>query len=38
MIPGQDYTYLFDAGVVGIFGPKTKISEAAIRILEILLN
>jgi methylmalonyl-CoA mutase len=38
MIPEQDYTYLFDAGVVGIFGPKTKISDAAIRILEILLN
>jgi methylmalonyl-CoA mutase len=38
VIPEQDYTYLFDAGVVDIFGPKTKISDAAIRILEILLN
>jgi methylmalonyl-CoA mutase len=38
VIPAQDYQFLFDAGAVAIFGPGTKISEAAISILEILLN
>jgi methylmalonyl-CoA mutase len=38
VIPAQDYQYLFDAGAVAVFGPGTKISEAAISILEILLN
>jgi len=36
VIPAQDYQYLFDAGAVAIFGPGTKISDAAIKILEIL--
>ncbi len=38
VIPKQDYQYLFDAGVVGIYGPGTKISEAAIDMLQILLE
>ncbi len=38
VIPKQDYQYLFDVGVVGIYGPGTKISEAAIDMLEILLK
>ena len=38
VIPAQDYQYLFDAGAVAIFGPGTKISEAAIQILEILID
>ncbi len=38
VIPKQDYEYLFKAGVVAIFGPGTKISEAAIQILEILID
>nr|WP_262899732.1 methylmalonyl-CoA mutase [Winogradskyella alexanderae] len=38
VIPKQDYQYLFDAGAVAVFGPGTKISEAAIQILEILLD
>jgi methylmalonyl-CoA mutase len=38
VIPSQDYQYLFDAGAVAIFGPGTKISEAAIKILEILID
>ena len=38
VIPKQDYQYLFDAGVVGIYGPGTKISEAAIDMLDILLK
>ena len=38
VIPKQDYTYLFDSGAVAVFGPGTKISEAAIEILDILMN
>ncbi|MFT5244860.1 MAG: methylmalonyl-CoA mutase, partial [Psychroserpens sp.] len=38
VIPKQDYNYLFDAGAVAVFGPGTKISDAAIKILEILID
>jgi len=38
VIPKQDYQFLFDAGAIAIFGPGTKISEAAIQILEILMD
>lgn len=38
VIPAQDYDYLYKAGVVGIFGPGTSVSAAAIKILEILLK
>lgn len=38
VIPAQDYQFLFDAGAVAVFGPGTKISEAAIQILEVLLE
>ena len=38
VIPVQDYQFLFDAGAVAVFGPGTKISEAAISILEILME
>jgi len=38
VIPKQDYQYLFDAGAVAVFGPGTKISTAAIKILEILID
>ncbi|MEO6173918.1 MAG: methylmalonyl-CoA mutase [Flavobacterium circumlabens] len=38
VIPAQDYQYLFDAGAVAVFGPGTKISEAAIKILDILMD
>lgn len=38
VIPAQDYQYLFDAGAVAVFGPGTKISEAAIKILEVLIK
>jgi len=34
VIPQQDYEFLYQCGVSGIFGPGTKISEAAIQILE----
>jgi hypothetical protein len=33
VIPSQDYQFLFDAGAVAVFGPGTKISDAAIKIL-----
>ena len=38
VIPAQDYDFLYDHGVMGIFGPGTKIASAAIDILEILLK
>ncbi len=38
VIPKQDYDYLYDVGVVGVFGPGTKIPTAAIEILEILIE
>ena len=38
VIPAQDYQYLFDCGAVAVFGPGTKISEAAIKILEVLIE
>ncbi len=38
VIPPNDYQYLFDAGVVGVFGPGTVIAEAAAKILELMLN
>ncbi len=38
VIPKQDYQFLFDAGAVAVFGPGTRISQAAIKILEILMD
>ena len=38
VIPHQDYQFLFDAGAVAVYGPGTKISEAAIDLLEILID
>ena len=38
VIPAQDYQFLFDAGAVGVFGPGTKISQAAIDMLSILID
>jgi methylmalonyl-CoA mutase len=38
VIPAQDYQILFDAGVVGVFGPGTKISKTAIDILNVLIE
>ncbi|HMR42540.1 MAG TPA: methylmalonyl-CoA mutase, partial [Saprospiraceae bacterium] len=34
VIPQQDYDFLYQNGVSGIFGPGTKIAEAAIAIIE----
>jgi methylmalonyl-CoA mutase len=38
VIPQQDYDFLYDAGVFGIFGPGTKISKAAQEILLLLIK
>jgi methylmalonyl-CoA mutase len=38
VIPAQDYKFLYDAGVMAIFGPGTSVSEAAIKILDILIE
>jgi methylmalonyl-CoA mutase len=35
VIPQQDYQFLFDVGVAAVFGPGTKISKAAIDILQL---
>ncbi len=37
VIPPQDYDFLFSAGAAAVFGPGTVISEAAIKILELLI-
>jgi methylmalonyl-CoA mutase len=36
VIPPQDYDELYKAGVVAIFGPGTKITHAASRVLSII--
>ncbi|MGB2759269.1 MAG: methylmalonyl-CoA mutase [Maribacter stanieri] len=38
VVPKQDYEFLKEAGATAVFGPGTKISDAAIQLLEILLN
>ncbi len=38
VIPRQDYDFLFKNGAVAVFGPGTKIPEAAIQLLEILMG
>ena len=38
VIPHQDYAFLYENGVAGIFGPGTKIAEAASQILELLIE
>ena len=37
VIPNQDYKFLYDAGVVAIFGPGTSVAAAGKKILEILI-
>ena len=38
VIPHQDYQYLYDAGAVAIFGPGTVIADAAIKMIDILIE
>ena len=37
VIPPQDYDFLFKAGALAVFGPGTVVSDAAIKMLEILI-
>jgi len=37
VIPSQDYDFLFRAGAAAVFGPGTVISDAAIKMLDILI-
>ena len=34
----QDYDYLYQVGVVAIFGPGTSVAKAACQIMEIMLE
>lgn len=38
VIPHQDYEFLYNAGVTGVFGPGTNISNAAKEILEVMIK
>ena len=38
VIPAQDYDFLYQAGVVAIFGPGTSVAKAACQTMEILLE
>jgi methylmalonyl-CoA mutase len=38
VIPSQDYDFLFKAGATAVFGPGTIISDAAIKMLDILIE
>ncbi|WP_298148045.1 methylmalonyl-CoA mutase [Flavobacterium sp.] len=38
VIPKKDYPFLFESGAVAVFGPGTRISLAAIKMLEILID
>jgi len=33
VIPEQDYAQLYDAGVISIFGPGTKITAAVVEVV-----
>jgi len=38
VIPAQDYDFLYNAGVLAIFGPGTRVSEAGKEILKVMLE
>ena len=38
VIPPQDYDFLYESGVIGVFGPGTVIAEAASEILQLLIR
>ena len=38
VIPPQDHQFLLELGVLGVYGPGTKISKAAIEVLSFLLD
>ncbi len=38
VIPPQDYEFLYDTGVVAIFGPGTIVSDAGVKMLDLLIK
>lgn len=38
VIPPQDHSFLIGAGVMGVYGPGTKISKAAVEVLKFLMD
>jgi methylmalonyl-CoA mutase len=38
VIPPQDYDFLYKAGVLAIFGPGSIISDAGIKLLELMIE
>lgn len=38
VIPPQDYEYLYEHGVIGVFGPGTVLSKAAVQLLEVMID
>jgi methylmalonyl-CoA mutase len=38
VIPHQDYDFLYKAGALAIFGPGTVIPDAAVKMLQIMLD
>ncbi len=38
VIPAQDYDFLYETGVIGVFGPGTVIARAATQILELMIQ
>ncbi len=38
VIPAQDYDFLYQAGVMAIFGPGTSVAKSACQVMELLLN
>lgn len=38
VIPPQDYQFLYNAGAAAIFGPGTKVSDSAMKMLELLIE
>lgn len=38
VIPPQDYDYLYEHGVIGVFGPGTVLSKAAVQLLEVMIE
>jgi methylmalonyl-CoA mutase len=38
VIPTQDYEYLYQTGVMAIFGPGTRVTDTGMEILKVLLE
>lgn len=38
VIPAQDYDFLYQAGVMAIFGPGTSVAKSACQVMELLLD